>query len=426
MQTLEGHAIEHYRILRHLARGGMSDIYLAKDTHTNHSVAIKMVQSSNQEYCERFRYEVEATAALKHDHILPAIAHGKHESSWYMISPYIKDGTLQDRLTDGPLSFRETGQILKQLVSALQFAHDHGIIHRDLKPSNILLHDKHHVYLTDFGLAQHIHQSNGFTISSNLMGTPEYMAPELSEGAATIRSDIYALGIILYQLLTGRVPFKGSTPMGTYLKHIRERPVAPTALNPAIPEEIEVVILRALEKNPAHRFGSACELAAAYHRALRQSEKQANKRAVPLHNMTLSSTAQIVLAPKKNIHWPRLILAAVFCIVVTPGTLGFLYYNANYHTSRPVLPVQIQGSGVNIPNIQLSKTPTIEIVPILRTVVPGKAQSTTIQVINTNDTDDDPPDDINTHGSEDGHGHHRAKFKSNGVFQATPDETLAV
>lgn len=151
MQELENITIGQYYIEHQLARGGMAEIYLARDLASNQAVAIKMVHCSNTEYYERFRREAEVMSSLQHDHILPALDHGEYESWYYLVTPYIAYGTLSERLADGALSVQEAGDILEQLTDALQFAHELGIIHRDLKPSNVLLRDGKYVYLADFG-----------------------------------------------------------------------------------------------------------------------------------------------------------------------------------------------------------------------------------------------------------------------------------
>src|SRR5438105_3175864 len=251
MQDLEEKRLAHYTIQRRLARGGMSQVYLAFDEHTQHNVAIKVVHCSEDDYFVRFQREVKTLSTLSHEHILPIIESGVHGSWHYCVMPYIERGTLRERLAKGPLTREEAGSILEQIASALQFAHDHGILHRDIKPSNILLKDERLIYLADFGLAKNIQEtSTTITQAGCLIGTPEYMAPELTEEPATTSSDIYAVGILLYQMLTGRVPFKGGTPLSIYWKHIKEQPIPPSLLNPAISYPVEQVILHALEKNP--------------------------------------------------------------------------------------------------------------------------------------------------------------------------------
>lgn len=268
MQQLEHVTIGHYQILRRLARGGMAEIYLARDLEVDKIVAVKLVNTGAGDYYERFRGEVKAQAALSHEHILPVLDYGEFESWCYLITPYIEHGTLDERLTKGPLSLVEVDQVLGQLSQALQYAHDKGIVHRDIKPSNVLMLNGTHVYLADFGLVKRVGEDNGLTLTGYLIGTPEYMAPELAEDEAAPSSDVYALGVLLYQMLSGRVPFKANTPIGVYLRHIRDIPEPPSTFNPAISKGVEQVILRALEKDPHRRFQSAQELYQAYAEAM--------------------------------------------------------------------------------------------------------------------------------------------------------------
>jgi len=275
MLELEGITLGHYHLQRSLGRGGMSEVYLATDQRSQQEVAIKLVDSGHMEYSERFQREVKTISALAHRHILPALDYGQHGAWNYLVMPYIKQGTLRERLAKCPLTLEEAGEVLGQVVDALQFAHDHGIIHRDIKPSNILLQDEHHVYLADFGLAKALwaEGENEITQTGYVIGTPEYMAPELVEQPANTSSDIYALGILLYEMLTGQTPFKGNTPIATCWKQLQEQPTSPSILNPAIPRPVERVILCALEKDPRWRFPSARALLKAYKRSLQAAEQ---------------------------------------------------------------------------------------------------------------------------------------------------------
>ncbi|MBA2677422.1 MAG: protein kinase [Ktedonobacteraceae bacterium] len=271
MKEVEQIEIGRYRVQSHLARGGMADVYLAHDSENDQVVALKMVHDSAGEYCERFQREVRVMAGLVHEHILPAFDYGEHESWYFLVTPYIEYGTLNGRLDAGPLTVEEVDPILAQLAEALQFAHEQGIIHRDIKPSNVLMRDGNHVYLADFGLVKRVGQENGLTVTGYLIGTPEYMAPELAEEDATPQSDVYSLGVLLYQMLAGRVPFKANTPMGVFLRHIRDNPEPPSTLNPAIPSEVEDVILHSMEKDPQRRYQSAQELYRAYQQAVKDA-----------------------------------------------------------------------------------------------------------------------------------------------------------
>ncbi|MBE3560532.1 MAG: serine/threonine protein kinase [Ktedonobacteraceae bacterium] len=295
MRELIGTTISHYTIQSRLARGGMSEVYLARDNETEQIVAVKLVHKSAGEYCERFCREVRTVARLRHAHILPALDYGEYDDWHYLVTPYIAYGTLHSHLARGPVSLDEAGNILEQLAGALQYAHEQGIVHRDIKPSNILLQDGKHVYLADFGLVKEAGESHSLTRSNFVIGTPEYMAPELVESQVTAASDIYALGILLYQMLTGRVPFNGSTPLAIVWKHLQDPPPPPSSLNPAIPFAVERVILRALAKSPTGRFRTAQQMAYAYRQAL--DFEQASLSLTP----TLSADVRVFSLPQIDI-----------------------------------------------------------------------------------------------------------------------------
>jgi serine/threonine protein kinase len=268
MAGLEGTQLGHYYLLRPLGHGGMSDVYLAYDEDVEREIAVKVVTGNHADSVERFQREASAIDKLKHNHILPPFEYGVQESWHYLAMPYIEHGTLRDRLDKGPLTLEEAGEILMQIGSALQFAHDNGILHRDIKPSNILLSNDHYAYLADFGLAKELEGGREVTQTGILLGTPEYMAPELADGPATTSCDIYALGVLLYEMITGYVPFTADTPVATYWKHIRDEPLPPSHFNPAVPPAIDQVILCALQKDPRYRFQTPREMCEAYKRAL--------------------------------------------------------------------------------------------------------------------------------------------------------------
>jgi len=274
MHGLVGNNLGRYRLQRLLGHGGMSDVYLAYDERMHRDVAIKVLSSSQVDYIERFQREAGAIGNLHHDHILPAFDYGAQESWHYLVMPYIEHESLSERLERGPLTLEEAGEMLSQIASGLQHAHEHGIVHRDIKPSNILLRDDHYAYLADFGLAKAMNGADGVTRTGVLLGTPEYMAPELADGPASMSSDLYALGISLYEMVTGSLPFTGDTSLAVYLRQLHEPPIPPSRLNPAISPEVEQVILRALDKDPRRRFQTPQELARAYQHALLAAEEK--------------------------------------------------------------------------------------------------------------------------------------------------------
>jgi serine/threonine protein kinase len=268
MPGLEGITLGRYRLYQRLGEGGMSEVYLAYDELMHRDIAIKVMSSSNLEYIERFQREVEAVGNLHHNHILPAFDYGQQNPWHYLVMPYIEHGSLSDLLDEGPLTLEHSGEMLAQIASALQCAHDHGILHRDIKPSNILLSDDHYAYLADFGLAKPMDGRDNVTHTGVLMGTPEYMAPELADGHASISSDLYALGILLYQMVSGQLPFTGETALAVYMRQLHESPPPPSRLNPAITPDVDRVVLSALDKDPRRRFQTPDDLARAYLQAV--------------------------------------------------------------------------------------------------------------------------------------------------------------
>ncbi len=338
MQELEDITIDHYHIERQLAHGGMSEIYLAHDTISGQQVAIKMVHRDNSEYYERFRYEAALMSTLKHRHILSVLTHGEYESWYYLVTPYIAYGTLNEHLGRGMLSVQEVAEILEQLSSALHFAHEQGIIHRDIKPSNVLLDEGKHVYLADFGLAKKIGENKGFTVTGIMMGTPEYIAPELAEEPASTSSDLYALGVLLYQMLTGKVPFRASTPLAVFMKHVSEPPQRPSIYNNLLPVAVEKVILKALEKDPRRRFKTAVDLMNAYRLAMTVENPR-------IYTLTETATVLPFRIEQPLIHKQRRspvisVTASAACLLLLLGLSLFLtYYEA------PPQPVSAQQQG---------------------------------------------------------------------------------
>ena len=249
----------------------MSEVYLGYDRRVRRKVAIKVLYGSDEPFVRRFEREALAVGTLSHDNILALYDFGEQRPWYYLVMPYIEGGTLRDYLLRRErLTLEEAASFLDQIASALQYAHDHDVVHRDVKPSNILLRLDGHAYLVDFGLAKAKMEAESLTHAGAMVGTPEYMAPEQSNGLHDYRSDIYSLGIVLYQMLTGRVPFTAESPVAISLKHIQTQPMPPRQLNADIPQSIEDVILKALEKDPNERYQEARILSAAYRKALQQ------------------------------------------------------------------------------------------------------------------------------------------------------------
>lgn len=266
---------------RLIGRGGMGAVYLARQSRPRRTVAVKVLlpdlveQRPRNEFLARFRREADAIAALDHVNIMPVYEYGEQEDSAYLVMPYVTGGTLRDVLEKrGPLPLQEVQTILDQAAAGLDSAHALGIIHRDLKPGNMLFHADGRLLLADFGLAKVLHdvddENKGRFLTSvgTIVGTPEYLSPEQSAGSPVDqRSDIYSLGIVVYHMLAGRVPFHGTSPVAVAIKHTLETPPPLRQFNPTIPANVEEVVSTAIAKAPEQRFSSA----GAFARALRQA-----------------------------------------------------------------------------------------------------------------------------------------------------------
>jgi serine/threonine protein kinase len=281
-----GQMLGAYRIINQIGQGGMATVYKAYQPSMNRNVAIKVLPSElaeSKEFTKRFQQEAHIIARLEHAHILPVFDYGESEGISYFVMRYLEAGTLKTRMEAGPLSLSETDRIFTQLADALSYAHSQGVIHRDLKPANALVDSQGNLFLTDFGIAKLLESSSPrLTQTDAIMGTPAYISPEQAQ-AQTVdrRSDIYSLGIILYEMVTGRVPFLADTPLAVILKHVSDSLPLPSSIKPDVPEAIEQVILKALSKNPAERFASAAEFLSAWKRALEEKDSSQRAARVP-------------------------------------------------------------------------------------------------------------------------------------------------
>jgi hypothetical protein len=255
-----------YEILAELGRGGMGVVYKARQIGFNRLVALKMLLSGAHAGADertRFLREAEAVARLKHTGIVDVYAFGELDGCPYFSLEYMEGGSLADRLLDGPLPPREAAELTAALAQAAHYAHQHGVVHRDLKPANVLLTADGAPKIADFGLAKEL-AVEGQTQSGAVLGTPSYMAPEQAEGKSrriSPRTDVYALGAVLYEMLTGWPPFRSATTLDTLLRVLSEEPAAPRSLNASIPPDLESICLKCLSKAPDQRYASAQRLA---------------------------------------------------------------------------------------------------------------------------------------------------------------------
>lgn len=262
-----------YEIIRRLGSGGMADVYLARDIQLGRQVAIKVLYkryARDEEFVARFRREAQSAAALNHPHIVSIYDRGEAEDSYYIAMEYLEGRSLKDVIDEeGPLQPARAIGFAEQILRALQFAHENNVIHRDIKPHNIVINDRGQLKVTDFGIAR-AGSSPSVTETGSIIGTAQYLSPEQAKGKAVEQSsDLYSLGIVLYEMLTGRVPFEGENPVAIALKHLSDEPVPPQALVPDVPDNLNAVVMRSLAKDTRDRYPSAEEFLADLERCRR-------------------------------------------------------------------------------------------------------------------------------------------------------------
>lgn len=266
MSDLSGHQIEHYQIIERLGMGGMAVVYKAYDVRLERYVALKLIRTeltttkNSERLIQRFQREAQAMAKLLHSNIVQVMDYGEFQGAPYLIMPYLPGGTLKD-LAGTPMDFRRASSLLAPIADALAYAHDQGIIHRDIKPANILITETGTPMLSDFGIAKILEvQDISLTNTGFGVGTPQYMAPEQWKNNVCPQTDIYALGTIFYELVTGRRPYDAETPAAIAVKQATEPLVRPRTFIANLPEEVERVIFKALAFKPENRFSKMKEL----------------------------------------------------------------------------------------------------------------------------------------------------------------------
>ena len=341
---------DRYEVVSHIGQGGMADVFLAVDTILNRQVAIKILRadlSTDAVSILRFEREAQAAAALAHPNIVEIYDVGDYKGHHYIVMEYVTGKTLKQVIRSrGPLVNEEAVDIMKQLCSAISEAHSRGIIHRDIKPQNVIVKADGSIKILDFGIAT-AKGSMQLTQANNVMGSVHYLAPELAKGeAASPQSDIYALGIVLYEMLAGDVPFKADQAVQIALKHMREPMPDVRLINASVPQSIANVITRATAKDPNNRYGSCREMLQDISTCLRperlnerklvlhediqkQKKEQTNVKAEPARgkhtNFTSSHTYETSSQEKgKNYTKP---VATIFGIVVAVGIIAALIFN---------------------------------------------------------------------------------------------------
>ena len=281
MTNLTGQSIGRYHIVEQLGEGGMATVYKAYDTRLERNVAVKVLRTDQfipaqlEMVLQRFEREAKSLAKLSNPNIVNILDFGEHEGMPYLVMEYLPGGTLKQKLGQA-IPWQQSIHTLLPVARGLAYAHQHGVIHRDVKPANILLSEVDTPILTDFGIAKLLEGTDGHTLTGSGVGigTPEYMAPEQGIGASTIdnRADIYSLGIVLYEMITGRKPYIADTPMAVVLKQMTDPLPHPSEFVPDLPESVEQILFKALAKEPENRYADMNALIAAMEKVLAEEQ----------------------------------------------------------------------------------------------------------------------------------------------------------
>ncbi|HAM82197.1 Stk1 family PASTA domain-containing Ser/Thr kinase [Ornithinibacillus bavariensis] len=262
---LKGHLLdERYRIIEKIGGGGMADVYLADDTILDRKVAIKVLRleyANDEEFIARFDREAQSATSLSHPNIVSIFDVGEEDQILYMVMEYVDGMTLKEFIQKyGPLDVTEAINIMKQITAAITHAHENGIVHRDIKPQNILIDTYGHIKVTDFGIAIAL-SATSLTQTNSILGSVHYLSPEQARGGlATKKSDIYSLGIVLFEMLTGRLPFSGQSPVSIALKHLQSETPSVRNYSPDVPQSVENIVLKATAKDPFHRYNTVYDM----------------------------------------------------------------------------------------------------------------------------------------------------------------------
>jgi outer membrane protein assembly factor BamB/predicted Ser/Thr protein kinase len=278
VEDLTGKQLDKYQVVEPLGEGGMAAVYKAYQPGMDRYVALKILPrhfASDPEFVGRFEQEAKVIAKLQHVHILPVHDFGEDDGYTYIVMPYVERGTLADQLEGRPLPIEQIEKVISQVGDALNYAHSRGLVHRDVKPSNILIDELGNCLLTDFGIAKIVEGTSKFTQTGAIIGTPEYMSPEQILGEKLDgRSDIYSLGVVLYEIATGRPPYRAETPPAVFVKHLHDPLPPPRTFNPDLPEPLVKVILKSLAREPEERFKTAADMVQALKQAITPEERE--------------------------------------------------------------------------------------------------------------------------------------------------------
>jgi serine/threonine protein kinase len=322
MESLIDRTLGGYNLTEELGMGGMATVYKAYQPRLERSVAVKVLDpafiTDDSDVLARFRREAKAIAALRHPNILTVYDYGEEEGLAYIVMEYVEGGTLKDRLEGEPFEPQRAVGLSIGVGRALAFGHDQGIIHRDVKPANILLPREDWPLLADFGLVKLQQARRALTQAGMILGTPDYTSPEQALGeAADHRADIYALGVVLYEMITGRLPFEANKAFDVLLMHINEAPPKPREIVPNTPEIVEDIILKALAKSPAERYPDMQDMVTNLEAAWETFQTSAHLASPPAEDSIHHATMQID-SVQSFLKGPRFVVAATGSPLLIP------------------------------------------------------------------------------------------------------------
>lgn len=324
----EGSTIDgRYRLLRRIGSGGMADVWLAEDPHLQRRVALKILHrrfAQDREFVARFQLEAEAAAGLQHPNVVAVFDRGDVDGTYYIAMQLLEGRSLKQAIDQG-LSPEQAVGLIRQVLEAAGFAHRHGVVHRDLKPQNAIVDDEGKVTVTDFGIARA--GASEITQAGSVMGTPHYLSPEQAQGQdVTAVSDLYSIGVMLYEALAGRVPFEADSAVAIAMMQVSHTPQRPSSINPNVSPALDAVVMRALEKDPGRRFQSAEAFIAALDAALRDpgADPSGTAAFAPLPPAALGAEAAAAAEPDPEAQARRKRRRRIWALVAVAALVGVL------------------------------------------------------------------------------------------------------
>ncbi len=362
---------ERYKVLNRIGSGGMADVYCAEDLQLGRRVALKLLYrrfAEDEEFVERFRREASSAAGLQHPNVVAVFDRGEFDGTYYIAMEYLEGRSLKQLVRqEGALDPDRAIDLVTQILKAARFAHRRGIVHRDIKPHNVIVDDEGRAKVTDFGIARA--GASDMTETGSIMGTAQYLSPEQAQGhPVDARADLYSIGVVLYELLTGRVPFDAESAVTIALKQVSEEPVPPSEFNPAVSDQLEDVVMRALQKDPAYRFADAEEFIVALEAARGIPAGTGEYTRIAPHTGTYpglpGAVEDLERADRRNLRWLLWLLLLLALVGIGIGAYLLLVPEkvgvpkvVGLRSATAAQILQNRGFEVNVENVRSDSVP---------------------------------------------------------------------